>query len=230
MDRYTYESIARIDKERRLDRRQRKELTPSYEGQEHSRRGNSTTIARYPIPISNDMIYLNEWSFKLDLQPMYVYHASSSESTNLNIAPHSDHILPGSPHPSGSITHDNNHVLSPNPHSHAISSGIFPVASVPENLRITIDGFDLTPFFWAQFPTQNPQAAGWAFDFYPNDTYQDRFNIYDAAMAYGGAAPDVILKPGLHFFEISVSPTDPNNSGAFEAVLQIYAQYVDAIK
>jgi len=230
MDPYVYQSIARIDKERRLDRRQRKELTPSYEGQEHSRRGNRTRVARYPIPISKDMVYLNEWSFKLDLQPMAVYHASQTSSVMLDIAPHSDHVLPASPHPSGILTHDNNHTINPNPHTHTVGTGIFLVSSIPENLKITIDGFDLTPFFWAQYPTQNPQAQGWAFDLYPNDTYMDRFNIYDAAMAYGGAAPDTILKPGLHFFEISVNPSDPNNGAEFEAILQVYAQYVDAIK
>lgn len=223
---------------------QRKGSTHDVEGQEHFNYGMFNSPATLYVSISEDLEYFYRWSFKFKLSPLYATSTSGTQSTTLTLTPNPlpAHTITVNPHnaplvaplnhtlgPGTNLTHAVQNI-TPNPHTHTVGQGVFPVASVPEGLEIWIDGFNFTPFFIAQYPPTPtggyPSAInGWGNLVYPTTNLFDKFSVIDASIAMGNPVKDIVLSSGFHIVEFRTNPFTAGNQASFSVSLINYIQY-----
>ena len=126
------------ENKKRIDHslKQRRNQVVDLYGVEYTRQGGANIPARFYVSISPDMVYLERFEFKLIVNPFM--------STSGTIGTASLKLLPDDPDEIKTS-------ITPNPHTHTITSGISEQTSVASNYRVKIEGVDVTPYLMAQY-------------------------------------------------------------------------------
>lgn len=210
----------------RLTSNPRKSSNHDEEGTSDVSNGSRNNPARFWLSLSEDLVYFMRWGIKFEILPFETTSPSATEPTALSLDI-DDHTVthPATPHATTNETLAHSGSVSPNPHSHAMTGGIYEIPPNAENLRIFLAGYDITAYLEAQFPAGFPNIGnGWAAGLYPNAILRDKFSLTQAVQAAG--IPDSIFNgDNLIPLEFYSNPGDPSDSGLFRVRIYKYIQY-----
>lgn len=174
--------------------RQRRNLVTDDFDKEYTAIGQEGQSGVIWLAISPDMIYIERWEFKVIIDPFLIpisggtgaMSAVSLHVSDTNLSSSGSSISPN-PH---------NHVITPNPHTHTINAGVTSIPSQVENIRIHLDGYDLTAHFKAQF-------NGWidSEGMFPDSSMENRYDILKAISLFPEAQRSAFLTQGYHKLE-----------------------------
>lgn len=203
------------ENKKRIDRslKQRRNQVVDMYGVEYTRQGAANAPARFYISISPDMVYLERFEFKLIIQPFI--------STSGGIGPASLDLRGVGTERKESVTPSevaDMLDITPNPHTHTVSSGITPIATTANDFRVTVEGIDVTPYLMAQYGGNWIDGDG----VYPSLAIGEDYDILEVACDLVGegrtADADKLVKSGYKAIEISAS-------GTFGVTLVNYLKY-----
>lgn len=211
------EAILRVservaENKKRIDHtlRQRRNQVVDMYGVEYTRQGGSGVPAKFYISVTPDLVYLERFEFKLIVQPFL--------STTGGIGPASLDVRPvGSGSHSSVTPSDVADMLdiTPNPHTHNVTSGISQIPTTANDFRVRVEGIDITPYLMAQYGGNWIDGEG----VYPSLDIGKDYDLLEVASDLIGegreADADKILSSGYKLIEISAG-------GTFAVTLVLY--------
>lgn len=192
------------ENKKRIDRslKQRRNQVVDMYGVEYTRQGAENAPARFYISISPDMVYLERFEFKLIIQPFI--------TTSGGIGPASLDLTGVGTERKESVTPSevaDMLDITPNPHTHTLSSGITPIVTTADDFRVRIEGIDVTPYLMAQYGGDWIDGEG----VYPSLNIGEDYDILEVASDLVGegrtADADKLVRSGYKSIEISASGT-----------------------
>lgn len=151
------ENVYNLKKKQRRANLQRRNGNVDIYGYEFYRQGDVDAPAEFGISVSQDLVYFERFEFKLIVQP-FLSSVSGAGMSPVDLQIENDEI-------------------TPNPHTHTLTSGIASSSSATGGYRIEIEGIDLTAYFMAQFDGEWITGEG----IYPRDDLSN----YDVLKACG---------------------------------------------
>lgn len=151
------ENVYNLKKKQRRANLQRRNGNVDIYGYEFYRQGDVDAPAEFGISVSQDLVYFERFEFKLIIQP-FLSSVSGAGMSPVDLQIENDEI-------------------TPNPHTHTLTSGIASSSSATGGYRIEIEGIDLTAYFMAQFDGEWITGEG----IYPRDDLSN----YDVLKACG---------------------------------------------
>lgn len=151
------ENVYNLKKKQRRANLQRRNGNVDIYGYEFYRQGDVDAPAEFGISVSQDLVYFERFEFKLIIQP-FLSSVSGAGMSPVDLQIENDEI-------------------TPNPHTHTLTSGIASSSSATSGYRIEIEGIDLTAYFMAQFDGEWITGEG----IYPRDDLSN----YDVLKACG---------------------------------------------
>lgn len=151
------ENVYNLKKKQRRANLQRRNGNVDIYGYEFYRQGDVDAPAEFGISVSQDLVYFERFEFKLIIQP-FLSSVSGAGMSPVDLQIENDEI-------------------TPNPHTHTLTSGIASSSSAISGYRIEIEGIDLTAYFMAQFDGEWITGEG----IYPRDDLSN----YDVLKACG---------------------------------------------
>lgn len=192
--------------------KQRRNLVTDDFDKEYETMGNKDQSGKIYLSISPDIEYMVRWEFKLIVEPFYMPVASSElamQPVTLKIPEHPIEVDNASlsvsnntinPNPHKHTATDKAAKIEPETHTHVLNEGVTLIPTKFEEVRIFLDGVDLTSQFKAQFPTWISPENG----MYPDLTVGNRFDILKALNTLDTKKRTSILRPGYHVLEFKV--------------------------
>lgn len=156
------ENVYNLKKKQRRANLQRRNGNVDIYGYEFYRQGDVDAPAEFGISVSQDLVYFERFEFKLIIQP-FLSSVSGAGMSPVDLQIENDEI-------------------TPNPHTHTLTSGIASSSSATSGYRIEIEGIDLTAYFMAQFDGEWITGEG----IYPRDDLSN----YDVLKACGYLSED----------------------------------------
>lgn len=156
------ENVYNLKKKQRRANLQRRNGNVDIYGYEFYRQGDVDAPAEFGISVSQDLVYFERFEFKLIIQP-FLSSVSGAGMSPVDLQIENDEI-------------------TPNPHTHTLTSGIASSSSAISGYRIEIEGIDLTAYFMAQFDGEWITGEG----IYPRDDLSN----YDVLKACGYLSAD----------------------------------------
>lgn len=200
----TYENTMDI---RQKNRQRRHQVVDVY-GVEYTRLGDNGFPAKFYISISPDMVYLERFEFKLIIQP-FVSTSSGVGNTELTLNTIAT--------VSGTTLELHDDVVTPDPHTHSLTSGIGLTHTTASDFTVSIDGVDVTPYLMAQY---GEWISGEGV--YPSLEIGQDYDVLEVAsdlMAEGNETDaNKLTSPGYKLIQIS-------SSGPFQVTLVNYLKY-----
>lgn len=190
------------------DNKQRRNQVVDLYGVEFYRQGDANYPATFYISISPDMIYMERFEFKLILQS-FMSTAGEVGETDLSAGAYATVQEPRLILSDQSVT--------PNPHTHTLTPGMSSYGTVGSDIRISVEGIDVTPYLAAQYD-------GWidGEGIYPSLDVGKNYDLLQVAsdlIAEGNKADaDTITRAGYKKIEVS-------SESPFGVVLVLYEKY-----
>lgn len=219
---------------------QRRNQVVDLYGVEYTRQGDSSTPATFFVSVSPDLVYYERFEFKLVISSFAMpiggggatgtgqaqiqgtvlnANSNSTSSGSVNLPAGTGGSVDPGTYPL-TVNTNTNTSITPNPHDHTdsghrhpLDAGVTLVPSTVQNVRVVIDGIDITQYLIDQYGGQWINGEG----IYPNAT-TDNYDILTVA----GKVPDwqkgVLLSPGVKTVQIFAD-------GAFNVSLINYLKY-----
>lgn len=203
-------------RDRRQDQLQRRNQVVDMYGVEFNRQGDSTHPATFDISVSPDIIYYERFEFKLIVRPFAMPIAGNGATGSTTVSVNGT-SLSASTTGSGSVTlpdpvnpgtypvsvsasttvSPNPHTHTTNPHNHSLDAGVSLFTSSVSNVRVVIEGIDVTQSLKDQYGGAWIDGEGT----YPNRSTDN----YDLITVAGDLYPwqrGVLLAPGFKTVQV----------------------------
>ncbi len=190
----------------KLLQRQRKSVPFDLTGIPFEFLGDSGSPAFSLVRFSVDCQYVYSWRFKMITRNPRIPFGQTLTKVDLTV----DHPVPGTP------------TVTPNPHTHNLIDGVTEIPMAIVDLRILVNGFDLTSALQSQFPDY-PDAGAGNYQVFPGIGTELDYDVLRAAQDTSSAALASIIKTG----EDKIIEIQNNGAGAglFNIQWLNYLQY-----
>ncbi len=223
--------------------KQRRHQVVDMYGVEYTRVGDKDSPARFYISISPDLVYLERFEFKLNIQPFLSTAGSSTSNATVTVngttlnggggggeSIDSDTIddiiaaddctpfvLGAGDGGGGSGITPNPHTHTTQPHKHSIIPGITLIPTTASDFRVSIEGIDVTAYLMAQYGTWiNGEGV------YPSLDIGEDYDVLEVASDLVGEGEETkankLVGPGYKMIEIS-------SNEPFQSTLVLYLKY-----
>lgn len=151
--------------------------------------------------------------------------AVSLANSSASLAINNSNVVSPNPHTHTVNPASHSHSISPNPHNHnspahnhTLAGGVTLFTSSVEDLRVKVEGIDITPYLQLQYP-------GWidGEGIYPSEDATENYDLVEV----GGLVPTwqygVLMSPGFKKVEVSAK-------GVFSVTLHLYLKYSNVLR
>lgn len=163
----------------RLLQRQRKSVPFDLTGVPYEFLGDNGSPAISIIRFSVDCQFVYSWRFKMITRNPRIPFGQTLTEVDLTV----DHPVPGTP------------TVTPNPHTHNLIAGVTEIPMAIVDLRIIINGHDLTDALQSQFPNYPDNTAN-NYEIFPAIGTENDYDILKAAQDTSAIALQDIIKTG----------------------------------
>ena len=188
---------------------QRRLQVVDIDGVEYTRVGDGGSPAEFYISISNDMVNLERFQFKLIIQPFAMTSKTGTQSQTVSVN-------------NTSLTVNNNNI-SPNPHthttvahSHNVVAGITLVNTTASDFRIKVGGVDVTAYLMAQYDSWIDGEG-----IYPDET----LNAYDILEVASDLQAEDNVTAVTRLLESGYKKVEITSDAPFQATMVLYLKY-----
>jgi len=169
----------------------------------------SDNVATVYFAISPDMTYIARWEFKMLIKPFIVplsgangIRPATLEIKDTSLSINNSSISPN-PH---------THEITPNPHTHTVTPGISASPSDVSDLKIAIDGIDISDKLAEQYDLPDNNGM------FPDSTVANRYDLLKVCNDMADATRSKVLSAGYHKLTIA-------SGGIIEGTLFNFIKY-----